>query len=126
MRHPRAEQPAPEPRDERQGADDQERLRGNAHGVSDEMLGHAFRERAVLTGNPVIRDRSDEPTAILQGHSELMTHVAFSSDGRWLVTGNEDRTARVWDLRSDDPGGSSTVLEHEDWLSALALSADDE
>jgi U3 small nucleolar RNA-associated protein 21 len=32
------------------------------------------------------------------GHSNRITDVAFSSDGRWLVSASLDRSLRVWDL----------------------------
>src|SRR5438309_1214826 len=34
------------------------------------------------------------------GHHDSVTSVAFSPDGRYVVTGSSDRTARLWDARS--------------------------
>jgi WD40 repeat protein len=34
------------------------------------------------------------------GHSDLVVSAAFSSDGKWLVTGSRDNTARVWEVAS--------------------------
>jgi WD domain, G-beta repeat len=44
-----------------------------------------------LRGRPIAR--ADEP----------ITAVAISPDNRWLVTGSKDKTARLWDLRAQDP-----------------------
>ena len=33
----------------------------------------------------------------LKGHTAVVTCAAFSRDGRRIVTGSEDSTARVWD-----------------------------
>ena len=33
-----------------------------------------------------------------RGHAGLVTGVAFTPDGRWLVSGSRDRTVRVSDL----------------------------
>ena len=49
--------------------------------------------------------------------------VAISPDNHWVVTGSEDKTARLWDLSAKDPAANPVVLRgHEDrsvrWRSA--------
>jgi len=68
---------------------------------------------------------------VLRGHEGRGVHegrvdaVAISPDGRWLVTGSEDKTARVWDLRAKDPAASAIVLRgHENRVTAVAISPD--
>ena len=40
--------------------------------------------------------------------------MAFSPDNRWVVTGSEDSTARLWDLKAADPAAQPVVLKgHE-------------
>lgn len=43
------------------------------------------------------------PHRRLEGHSRAVNSLAVSMDGEVLVSGSEDGTARVWDLRSGQP-----------------------
>ena len=36
----------------------------------------------------------------LKGHTGEVTSVSFSPDGSRIVTGSDDRTAKVWDART--------------------------
>ncbi|KAI0647234.1 WD40 repeat-like protein [Trametes meyenii] len=40
------------------------------------------------------------PIAIFEGHNGNITAVCFHSEGKWLVTGSEDGTIKIWDLRN--------------------------
>jgi hypothetical protein len=51
--------------------------------------------------------------------------VTFSPDGRWLVSGSSDATARLWDLTANDPAASSVVLRgHGSAIHAVCVSPD--
>ena len=43
------------------------------------------------------RVRCDPAAVLLEGHTGGVTSAAFSPDGRRVVTGSYDNTARVWD-----------------------------
>jgi WD40 repeat protein len=58
----------------------------------------------------------------LRGHTELVTSVGVTPDGRVAVSGSYDGTVRVWDLAV---GRSSAILEgHTDWVRCVAVATD--
>lgn len=46
-----------------------------------------------------IPSMSNTPIAALEGHSGNVTALAYSAQGKWIVTGSEDSTVRVWDTK---------------------------
>ncbi|KAK6967101.1 WD40-repeat-containing domain protein, partial [Favolaschia claudopus] len=60
---------------------------------------------------------------IIQGHSQLVTSVAFSLDGKQIVSGSDDMTVRIWDAATGAALG--TPLEgHSDVVRSIAFSPD--
>jgi WD40 repeat protein len=41
---------------------------------------------------------SGEIIGLLKGHTELVNALDFSPDGKWLASGSDDNTIRIWDL----------------------------
>jgi WD40 repeat protein len=58
----------------------------------------------------------------LQGHTDRVDSVAYSPDGRWIVTAGVDGTARVWD--AEDGQQKMVVQGHTDWVNSAAYSPD--
>jgi len=56
------------------------------------ILAVAFRDKALLFDVPTFH-----LAHTLRGHDAPLTSIAFSSDGKRIVTSSEDATARVWD-----------------------------
>jgi len=61
-------------------------------------------------------------TAVLSGHTNWVNSVAFSSDGRSLVSGSDDTTAKLWDMQTG--GVVKTFHGHTDWVLSVSISAD--
>ena len=60
--------------------------------------------------------------ALLRGHTNVVNALAFSRDGRLLLSGSTDGTARVWDMRTRL---TAKVLQgHAEPVYAVAVSPD--
>ena len=59
------------------------------------MVGHPFHERVVWQ------------LCTLRGHSEGVCAVAFSADGKRIVSGSHDHLVKIWDAAS---GGKVSSL----------------
>jgi WD40 repeat protein/energy-coupling factor transporter ATP-binding protein EcfA2 len=61
--------------------------------------------------------------AILHGHADQAQSVAFSPDGRMLASAGDDRTVRLWDVRTHKPLGAP-LRGHAGAVSTVAFSTD--
>ena len=68
-------------------------------------------------------DAIDRPTDILVGHTNTIRSVAISADDRWLITGSNDCTARIWRLTEQTSSGQPTPLYgHRREISVVTIS----
>jgi WD40 repeat protein len=65
----------------------------------------------------------DKPDIFIQlGHQNSLYAASFSQDGKYLVTGSEDRSVKLWDVASGME--VRTFTGHEEEVKAVAVSPD--
>ena len=75
------------------------------------------------TGNIIIFDAiTGSQSAALSGHTNWVQSVAFSSDGRSLVSGSNDKTVKLWDMQTG--GVVKTFHGHTDQIWSISISVD--
>eukprot|EP01084_Bolivina_argentea_P125774 222791_1 len=56
-------------------------------------------------GNPQVKlfeiaSQSPNPVVAYDGHTTNVTDVGFQKEGKWMFTGSEDGSIKIWDLRA--------------------------
>jgi WD40 repeat protein len=62
----------------------------------------------------------------------MVTSLAFTPDGRWILSGSQDQTVRLWDVETaaelscieSHAGGINAVAVNRDGKTALAAGSD--
>ncbi|MCP3803502.1 helix-turn-helix domain-containing protein [Allokutzneria sp. A3M-2-11 16] len=108
----------------RKAAGDAEALRRNNPALARQLSLAAHR----LAPGPETRDTllgvaADPYSSRLIGHTGDLSGNALTPDGRTLVTGSGDRTARVWDVSDILRPRELAALRHAEGLRSVALGA---
>ncbi|KAG5176558.1 WD40 repeat-containing protein [Tribonema minus] len=74
-------------------------------------------------GNPHVRlfeiaSQNPNPVVAYDGHTTNVTDVGFQKDGKWMFTGSEDGSIKIWDLRAP---GCQRNYEAKAPVNAVAL-----
>lgn len=60
--------------------------------------------------------------AVLVGHEDAVTSIAFSTNGKYLASGSRDRTIKLWDMSTRKV--TNTIKAHADRVNSVAFSQD--
>ncbi|MFM6724731.1 MAG: WD40 repeat domain-containing protein [Dolichospermum sp.] len=61
-----------------------------------------------------------EERLILKAHSDSVTAIAFTPDGKTVISGSRDNTIKAWDLKTGKE--KFTLLGHSRWVNAIAFT----
>ncbi|KAI0423859.1 WD40-repeat-containing domain protein [Xylaria sp. FL1042] len=82
---------------------------------SDDTIGQVENDKTSLNSQEEKPDRAP-------GHSSTIDGLAFSPDSKFLASGSDDRTARIWDFET---GKSLVVLDfHSSYVNSVSFSSD--
>ncbi len=71
-----------------------------------------------ILGDALAGERPKIEIVLQLGHSGWITSVAFSPDGRTVLSGSLDRTLKLWDVASGRK--LKTFDGHSGWVSSVA------
>jgi WD40 repeat protein len=79
------------------------------HGVNDNLVGTIR----------IYNYQSGKLLKVLKSHTDVVYDLAFSSDGKYLISGSSDRTAKIW--RVEDFTLQDTIEFHKKQVHAVKI-----
>ena len=105
-----------------QAAENSERAYGRCDGRGRDHRRQPHRFRFGRSNNQNLGLQRGKLRQTLTGHTDAVTAVAVTADGRFVVSGSEDRTVAVWD--KDTAAELGVFAGHVEGVSAVAVSQD--
>ncbi|KIJ46753.1 hypothetical protein M422DRAFT_131939, partial [Sphaerobolus stellatus SS14] len=94
----------------------------------DSMVSQWARKVPSLPVVQLLQSTLDQPLIFeLQGHRHLVKSVSFSPDGRYIASGSDDHTVRLWSVETGMPTGmpiGQPYEGHTDWVRSVSFSPD--
>jgi WD40 repeat protein len=59
---------------------------------------------------------------MLRGHSDSITSIAFSPDSKYLASGSQDKTVKLWSVESQKE--VTSLLGHNNKITSVTFSPD--
>ena len=83
-------------------------------------------ETVLLLSNTVLRQSiiKSKVRLTLTGHDAGVFSAVYSPNGQWIVTGSDDKTAKVWDAKTGTQ--LFTLAGHDGWVTSAAYSPDEQ
>jgi len=72
-------------------------------------------------GLTTFHQSSWSPQKEWRAHKQLITSIAFSPDGKFLVSGSLDKTVKVWRVKDEH---LERLFQHTHWVNSVAFSPD--
>jgi len=76
----------------------------------------------ILTITTLCFSQSSLETVVHRGHKGWINEVAFSPDGKYMITGSQDNMAKLWEVSSGRE--LRTFKGHTDWIESVDFSPD--
>ena len=79
--------------------------------------------RVIVSRRHFFYEASATCVATLAGHSKSVLSVAFDPTGRFVATGSQDKTAKVWRMSPDGAAATcvATLAGHSSYVSSVAF-----
>ncbi|MGK7946969.1 MAG: caspase family protein [Microcystaceae cyanobacterium] len=87
----------------------------------------AFNKTHLIAENYSVLLETVEQTprqSTFRGHQDYVRSVAFSPDGRYIVSGSDDKTIKVWDRVNGGEAAIHTFRGHQNYVRSVAFSPD--